>query len=236
MNFDADVMMEAFNSLNTNLARLGQNRVPPPQIYNGSTNVGVFFTQFEAYCQSIYGNEHKSWLQILPTFTDGEPRGIVQSFGMGSHITYAMVKERLKAECERRTLGKNVITDFYAASRRQKESLLCYSIRLQSLVGRLTDVPDDHKKLMVRTKFVSCLKPATVTQISIRYGDEDVEFEEVVRLAQLLENEGRDVNFSEPASTSLALPNAQVPSLFDLAAPSVPNRGRNRNVEYNDGG
>ena len=156
-------MFEVLTALNTNLARLGANRVPPPSTYNGSTSVATFFRQFEAYCTSIYGDEKSSWLQILPSFTDGEPRAIVESFGMGAHVTYQMVKERLIAECERRTLGSNKITDFYAATRRSQESLLCFSIRLQILVGRMNRVLDDHKRLMLKTKFVSCLKPVTVT-------------------------------------------------------------------------
>ena len=178
-------------------------------------------TQFEACATSIYRTEQRSWLQILPQFTVGEPRSIVQSFGMGGGTTYAMVKERLKAECERRTFGANKLTDFYGATRRPSESLLCYSIRLQSLVRRLADMPEEHQAMMVKTKFISCLKPATVTQISIRYGNEDVEFGEIVRLAQLLENE--EFNFSASASTSTMsrLPSALTPTPLSIAAPNV---------------
>ena len=48
-------MFEAITAVNTNLAHLGSNRVPPPSTYNGSTSVATFFRQFEVYCTSIYG-------------------------------------------------------------------------------------------------------------------------------------------------------------------------------------
>ena len=223
-------IMEAMAALNTNLARLGANRVPPPAIFNGSTSVSTFFQQFEKYCTSIYGCEDKStWLQILATFTDGEPRSIVQSFGTGDHITYKMVKDRVTAECDRRSLGSNKITDFYAATRRSKESLLCFSIRLQSLVGRMNEVPDGHKELMVKTKFVSCLKPATVRQISIRHGNDDVEFAELVRLAQLLENEDDNSSLTQ---TPMLPPVTSVPrpSLLEMAPSNAQHLPFSRNV------
>ena len=145
-------MEEVLAALNGTLERLGANRVPPPAIYSGTTSITTFFTQFEAYCKSIYGEEHASWLQILPTFMDGESRSMVQAFGSGGNITYEVVKERVQAELQRRTLGTNTITDFYGATKRASESLLCYSIRLQSLTGRLEDIPDAHKRLMIKTK------------------------------------------------------------------------------------
>ena len=174
--------------INANLTRLATCRVPPPLIFNGSSCVEIFFKQFEAHCIAIYGENYDAWLQVLPSFTDGEPRNIVQSFGMGNTVTYTLVKERLLTECKRRTFGTNAITDFYGAIRRAGETLVCYSIRLQSLADMITDAPAAHKDLMVKTKFVNGLKPSTVTQISIRYGSVDVEFEEIVRLAQLLED------------------------------------------------
>ena len=36
-------IFEAITALNTNLARLGANRVPPPSTYNGSTSIATFF-------------------------------------------------------------------------------------------------------------------------------------------------------------------------------------------------
>ena len=216
--------------LNTALERLGANRVPPPPIYNGSGSVAVFFTQFEAYCTSIYGTEHASWLIILPSFMDGEPRRIVQSFGSGTHITYENVKARVQTELERRTLGTNTITDFYGATRRSNESLLCYSIRLQSLAGRLTDTPLAHRDLMVKTKFISCLKPSTVTQISIRYGNDDVEFEEIVRLSQLLENETSSPQEFAPMIEPPAVAPPPPPSNFVPSHSNNLNRNLRRNV------
>ena len=87
-DMDEDNMMAAaLNTLNVNLARLGANRVPPPAIYNGGTSVTTFFAQFERYCSSIYGDDDKqAWLQILPSYTEGEVRSMVQSFGMDTYV------------------------------------------------------------------------------------------------------------------------------------------------------
>ena len=209
--------------LNGALERLGAHRVPPPPIYSGSTNIDTFFKQFELYVRSIYGEEQSAWLQILPSFTDGEPRAVVQSYGMGRNITYQTVKERLKTEFERRTLGSNSITDFYGATKRKDESLLCYSIRLSALASRLKDTPNAHRELMVKTKFISSLKPSTVTQISIRYGNDEVEFAEIVRLAQLLEKEAT-------SSIDLSPAIASAPALLDVAASNVFRHAGGRNV------
>ena len=134
-------IVEVLNKINANLARLAACRVPPPSIFDGSSDVKVFFKQFEAHCTAIYGENYDAWLQVLPSFTDGEPRNIVQSFGMGNTVTYTLVKERLLTECKRRTFGTNAITDFYGAVRRAGETLVCYSIRLQSLADMITDAP-----------------------------------------------------------------------------------------------
>ena len=150
-------IIEALATLNANIARLAAYRVPPPAIYNGSSDFEVFIRQYEAYCTSIYGEHPNSWLQMLPSFTDGEPRCIVQAYGMNQTVTYAKVKERLRTECQRRALGTNAITDLFSATRRLSESLLCYSIRLQALAEKIPGMTAQNKALIVQTKF---LKPS----------------------------------------------------------------------------
>ena len=181
-----DILANLTESLN----RLGADRVPPPVAYNGTTNINNFFADFERYCTSIYGNANQSWLQILPSFLEGEAKSIVQAFGNGTHITYRLVKEKLVAAAGRRSLGNNLLTDFYTTNRRHNESLLCFSIRLQSMSDAIPNLDVAHKRLMVKTKFISTLGAETVTQISLRFGNEgDATIEDIVRIAEICENE-----------------------------------------------
>ena len=208
-------MNELLENLTGALERLGAARVPPPMQYNGTSDVGVFFEAFENYCESVYGNQQGSWLQILPTFMGGEPRNIVNAFGAGPQVTYTAVKERLILEMQRGSLGRNSLTDVLTCKRRVNESLLCYSIRLQTLAGNVADLPEAQKNMVVKTKFVSILQPSTVTQISIRYGGEaNTTIDQMVRLAELLENR-------EPTLGSLAA--NQTPVVPQFPAPIAPH-------------
>ena len=211
-------MNEILGNLTEALDRLGAARVPPPMQYNGTSNVTNFFETFENYCRSIYGNQQGSWLQILPTFMEGEPRNIVNAFGAGGQVTYAAVKERVVLEMQRGSLGRNSLTDVLTCKRRVNETLLCYSIRLQQLAKNVTDLPEAQRDMIVKTKFVSILQPSTVTQISIRYGGEaNTTIDQMVRLAELLEN-------GEPTLGSLAANQTSVvPQFLAPTAPHVQN-------------
>ena len=215
------------------LERLGASRVPPPMPYNGTTDVGDFFTSFERYCESIYGNQTEAWLTILPTFTEGEARNIVSAFGTGTHVTYENVKARVVLEMQRRTLGRNSLTDVLTCTRRLNESLLCFSIRLQSMADKVADLPAAQKNMVVKTKFISTLKPTTVTQISIRYGGEaNTTIDQIVRLATLLEG-GDPMLGSLVAEQAPAVPqahlNAPAAALMQNITPQQPIVG-NPNV------
>ena len=189
---DAADFRDLMEGLTDAMGRLGANRVPPPAIYDGHGNVENFFQRFEEYAEAVYGNNGGHLLQILPSFLSGEAKNIVNSFGTGGTITYNIVKQRLIAEMSKSNLGDNALSAFYSAAKRSGESLLCYSIRLTSLASRVADVPEAHREVMVKSKFISGLSENTIKQLSIRYGDnQEVGLADAVRLAQLLEE---DVN------------------------------------------
>ena len=221
----AEAIQEILANLTQSLNRLGGDRVPPPVVYNGTTNINNFFADFERYCASIYGNANQSWLQILPSFLEGEAKSIVQAFGNGTNITYQIVKERLVAEAGRRSLGNNLLTDFYTTNRRHNESLLCFSIRLQSMSDGIPNLDVAHKRLMVKTKFISTLNAATVTQISLRFGNEgDATIEEIVRIAEICENENSRFGRNRDRKDGDSLP----------AMPHVPPLNTNSNNHGNN--
>ena len=110
-------------------------RVPPPMPYKGVGSINDFFENFERYAHSLYENDARSYLQILPSFLEGETKNIALSFG--TNADYATVKARVISESERRSLGSNNFTDFFATKRLPGESLLCYSIRLESLASKI---------------------------------------------------------------------------------------------------
>ena len=119
-------MEEMVSSLVDAIKDMKVERVPPPVSYTGRGNLNEFFTSFERYAASLYKEDFASYLQILPSFLTGESKNIV-SFGTGAN--YHVVKERLRIESNKRTLGSNSFTDFFATVRLPGESLTCFSIR-----------------------------------------------------------------------------------------------------------
>ena len=79
----------------------GMNKVPPPVPFSGETGaiqIEDFLTSFERYCRAIYKEDHTSWLQVLPSFLEGEARAVVLAHGHGAGVTYQTVRDRLRLE------------------------------------------------------------------------------------------------------------------------------------------
>ena len=183
---------EVISQLAEKLVELGGSRIPPPMVFAGSkssVSITAFFFAFERYCLAQYKKDEVSWLQVLPSFLEGEARSIVQAFGYG--VEYSVVKQRLTEEFTRRhTLGSNAVSDFFSATRRDQESLTCYSIRLQTLAGRVSSVEDGSRDEMVKSKLCSALPEGIMQQVNTQLGHlSDVSLEQVIRLAVLLENQ-----------------------------------------------
>ena len=71
--------------------------IPPPNIFSSSHgSIDDFLVLFERYCVSIYGEDRLSWLQVLPSYLEGEARNIVLAFGLDRNIDYAMVNNPLR--------------------------------------------------------------------------------------------------------------------------------------------
>ena len=166
-------------------------RVPPPVPFKGvgQGDIKDFFDAFEKYCDSVYKKEYSSYLQVLPSFLENEAKSIVLAYGTGDGVDYRVVKDRVIAEIStRRTLGANQYTDFFSAKRLPNESLVCFSIRLESLATKMPNATADTKNVMTRSKFISDLSPTIIRQLNLQFGNEnDATLAQIVRLASVLE-------------------------------------------------
>ena len=178
-------LAQAINDLRT-------DRVPPPVTFSGlggASAVNSFFLAFEKYATSIYKQDFDSWYQVLPSFLDGEAKSIVRAFGRDA--SYEVVKQRLIVECSNHTsLTSNDFAEFFSASRHPSESLVCFSIRLESLARKVLVASSVGQEVMVKSKFLSSLQPAILEQLNVQLGHkESVSLSEVVTLATILESQ-----------------------------------------------
>ena len=140
----------------------------------------------------MYQDQPDLYLQILPSFLEGEAKNIVLAFGSGTAVTYQIVKDRLIAELTtRRTIGSNGYTDFFAAKRRPGESLVCYSIRLQAMADKMPNASQQTKAVMTKSKFLSGLTPSVSRQVNVHMANSDnAELAQIVKLATILDSDG----------------------------------------------
>lgn len=192
-------MQDMVNSLVDAIRDMKVERVPPPVSYTGRGNLNEFFISFERYAASLYKDDFASYLQILPSFLDGESKNIVLSFGTGAN--YQVVKERLRRESNKRTLGSNNFTDFFATVRLPGESLTCFSIRLESLADKIPNSTIDTRAVMVRSKFLSALSQGVLRQLNVAFGSrDDARLADLVRMATILEDDSVESNIAVSAS------------------------------------
>ena len=153
--------------------RNSNKTIPPPNIFSGSHgSLNDFLYLFERYCVSIYGEDQLSWLQVLPSYLEGEARNIVLAFGLDRNIDYAMVKERLLWELKPPGLQDRYYQEFCVASKYASESYSCYSIRLEVLLGRVAHLTSDIKRFLVISKFLSCLPSNILETVTIEVANE----------------------------------------------------------------
>ena len=176
------------------IEQLNINKVPPPMPYNGEasgTSIEDFFVNFERYAHALYQDEYASYLQILPSYVVGESRDMVLAFGSGNGVTYQIVKDKLIDQINsRKTIGSNKYTDFFSAKRRPNESLVCYSIRLQTLATKMPNASQQTKDIMVKSKFLSSLNTTTARQVDITLSSQpNPTLDQIVKLASILESD-----------------------------------------------
>ena len=203
-----DQLGNVLGELSTAINGMRIDRVPPPVPYNGCGNVQSFFTAFEKYARALYKDDEESYLQILPTFLEGEPKAIVLSFGNSPDVRYPVVKQRVIHEKNtRNNIGSSPYSDFFSAKRRPGESLTCFSIRLESFANKVTVASEDARKVMVRSKFLSVLPEAMVQQMTIQLGYLNaVTLEQVVRLASILESQNNPMVYDTMAPMPMPPP------------------------------
>ena len=174
------------------IGRMNARQLPAPLPFKGVGNINDFFEHFERHAESLYGTDPISYLQRLPQFLEGEPRDIAVAFGSGTGVTYEVVKARLIQEfTATRTLGNNQYSDFFSASRRPNESLVCFSIRLSALAGKIPNSTAQSRDVMVKSKFLGGLSKAISSQVDIHMSNQDnPTLEQIVKLASILEGKG----------------------------------------------
>ena len=184
-------MADVLQNLATAIAGLNVNKVPPPQPYCGLGSVNDWFTTFERYANALYQNDYPSYLQILPSFLEGEAKNIVMAYGTSGGTDYQTVKDRLVLEMQtRHALGNNAYTDFFSTKRRVGESLVCYSIRLQAMAEKLPNATRETKEVMTKSKFLGGLAPVIAKQVNIHMANKDnVTLDQIVKLATILDSE-----------------------------------------------
>ena len=181
-------LTEAINTMNI-------VKVPPPATYSGAGRIEDFFVDYERYCKVVYKQDFVSYLALLPSFLDGEPKRLVDAFGRGQSLTYQEVKQRMIKELsDKKVLGGDPYAQFFGIQRQPEESLACYVIRLETAAKRIGGITEDGEKSMVRSKLISSLPESMVQQMKIQMAHmESVGIEHIVRTASILERQAKSV-------------------------------------------
>ena len=166
--------------------------VPPPMKFDGHNyhSIEDFFYFFERFCSVKYGNDEVSWLQILPDFLCGESKCIVDSFGRSKEVVYQTVKPQLIKECNFRNINDDCYSRFLKTVRKIDESLLCFSIWLEVLAGRIHHVNSSTTEALIRGHLLKSLSVDLVNRLNAQLGYLDgVSNETLVIVATILESQ-----------------------------------------------
>ena len=126
----------------------------------------------------------------------GEPKQIVKAFD--SDRTYHFVKAQLiELFTSSRSISRgDAYSNFFTATREVGETLRCFGIRLSTLAGKI-DATIEGKDVLIRSKFISSLRPDVANQLKINLIPLDtVSIEKLVKMAAALE----DLNINNSGS------------------------------------
>ena len=79
----------AIKQLTEVVSALGTGKVPLPTIFagiDGQIDIASFFVVFQRNFLVSYKKDPLSWVQVLPSFLEGETRAVAQAFGHGLTI------------------------------------------------------------------------------------------------------------------------------------------------------
>ena len=167
-------MLGMLNKIGNAISNLDIKKVPPPVVFSSDIygTIENFLSIFERFCLSVYGDNQHSWLQVLPSFLDGEPKQIVLAFGLDVNINYKMVRDRLVWELSQTGFQNQFYQHFCEATKSSLESYSCYSIRLEVLIGRVTYLTNNVKRFLVISKFLSCLPDKVLHDVTIQVAND----------------------------------------------------------------
>ena len=208
-------LASVFMTFSRAIRLMNRPKVPPPAVFNGTNfyTVEEFFLFFERYAISVYGEDKLSWLQVLPSFLEGEPRNIVSSFGLRSSLDYTTVKETVIEVCNFRMLGENNLVDFMKLSRYVGESPVCFSIRLRVASKKIPGFNSSSREQLIVSKFLASLSVKAQDELNVQLGhrgEGSVGLAVIVKLTTILERKCEVVNCNPapvPISTNFVAGN-----------------------------
>ena len=183
-------LASVFLSFSSAIRSMGKPKVPPPRICDGlNYDIEDFYFFFERFAGSVYGDDQVSWLQVLPEFLAGNPKDIVEAFGTNRFNSYDGVKDILmkhsKPTC---SLGSNEYFDFFGLSRKDGETLLCFSLRLHTSARKIPGQNTATRHALVRDKLWKSLSEQIRVPLDIKFCSAgEISVEEIVGNATIFE-------------------------------------------------
>ena len=189
----ADSLIDVLELLANSIRKSNRFSVPVPKRYSFEnsiySSIEDFFYFYERYCESEYGCDTVSWLQVLPDFVTGEAARIVNSFGCCRFNKYSDVKLRLIAASSKPAILYSGLADFFGLRRKPSETITCYTIRLEAAVNRTEISNQELKNLMVQNKMLESLDRQTLEHVKSKFGLEvavsNLGLEKFIRLLEM---------------------------------------------------
>ena len=144
-------------------------------------HIEVFFAHFEKYCNHVYKEDQKAWVQVLPDYLTGEPKSLVLAFGLEAN--YDAVKQKLVEKYRRASrLDDCEFQYIFHAIRKPGKSHKIFTIRLKVLAAQWRDAMDSNCQAIVRAQFLDILETVMHQRVNTRIGYETlaIEFQRIV--------------------------------------------------------
>ena len=189
----AESLIDILELLAEAIGKSNQSPVPVPKSYGFCASIygsiEDFFYFYERYCESIYGSDTVSWLQVLPDFLTGEAKNIVEAYGMYKNNKYSDVKIRLIAASSNPAILFCGLTRFFGLKRKPGETITCFCIGLEAAVNQTEVTSRELKHLMIQNKILESLDSCTLEQVKRKFGSElnisNLRLEKFIRLLEM---------------------------------------------------